>query len=188
MAEVLLFHHAQGLTSGCRAFADDLRAAGHVVHTPDLYGGRTFANLLEGVGHAEEIGFGTIVERGRRAAEDLPDNLVYAGFSLGVLPAQNLAQTRPGARGALLLHSSIPLGHFGDSWPPGLPLQLHVMEGDEDFGDVDVARGLAETIDSAELFLYPGDRHLFTDSSLPVYDEAATTLVKQRVLAFLARV
>jgi dienelactone hydrolase len=184
VAEIVLFHHAQGLTVGCLALADDLRAAGHVVHTPDLYEGRTFASLDEGVAHAEEVGFGTIIERGRLAAEALPSELVYAGLSLGVLPAQMLAQTRPGARGALLLHAAIPLAEFGGSWPEGLPLQIHTME-DDAWGDVDVARELAETIEGSELYLYPGDRHLFTDSSLPDYDAGAATLVRQRALRFL---
>jgi dienelactone hydrolase len=185
VAEVLLFHHAQGLTPGVLAFADRLRSEGHVVHTPDLYEGRMFDDLDAGVAHAEEVGFGTIVERGRQAAESLPADLVYAGMSLGVMPAQLLAQTRPGARGALLLHSSVPLEEFGGEWPAGVPLQLHTME-DDAWGDVDVARAIAETVDTAELHLYPGEAHLFTDSSLAAYDEEAATLVEQRVLAFLA--
>jgi len=184
MAELLLFHHALGLTAGCRAFADDLRDAGHIVHTPDLYEGATFSTLSDGVGHAERIGFDAIVARGRLAADGLPGDIVYAGFSLGVLPAQALAQTRPGARGALLLHSCVPPDALGGPWPPGLPLQIHVM-ADDSWGDVDVARQLGETIKGAELFLYPGDRHLFTDRGLPDHDEAAAALVTRRVLAFL---
>lgn len=187
MAELLLFHHAQGLTAGCLSFADRLRAAGHVVHAPDLYEGETFAELDEGMAYAKRVGFETIMERGRLAADGLPSEIVYAGFSLGAMPAQMLAQTRPGAKGALLLHASIPISEFGGSWPQGVPLQIHTMEADE-LGDVDVARELAETIEGAELFLYPGDRHLFTDDSLPDYDESAATLVEQRVLRFLADV
>jgi dienelactone hydrolase len=162
VAELLLFHHAQGLTAGCLAFADALRAAGHVVHAPDLYEGRTFATLADGVGHAEEVGFDTIIERGRLAAEPLPSDLVYAGFSLGVLPAQMLAQTRPGARGALLVHSCVPPSEFGSPWPDGVPLQIHMMDADEwalpPNEDLDAARALERTVDGAELFLYPGDR------------------------------
>ena len=184
MAEVLLFHHIHGLTAGCLAFADELRAAGHFVHAPDLFDGQTFAELDDGMAYAREVGFDTILERGQVAAEAVPDELVYAGFSMGAMPAQLLAQTRPGVKGALLLHAAIPLHEFGGSWPNGVPLQIHVME-DDDLGDVDIARELAETIETAELFLYPGDQHLFTDSSLPVYDENAAKLVKQRVLAFL---
>ncbi len=188
MAELLLFHHAQGLTAGCLSFADDLRAAGHVVHAPDLYEGRTFTDLADGVGYAEQIGFATIIERGQLAADGLPKEIVYAGFSLGVLPAQMLAQTRAGAKGALLFHACVPASEFGRPWPQGVPLQIHMMDADELVlreGDLDVARQLAETIEDAELFLYPGDRHLFADNTLLDYDESAATLLKQRVLSFL---
>ncbi len=184
MTEVLLFHHAQGLTPGCLAFAGDLRAAGHVVHTPDLYGGRTFPDLQAGVDYAQHIGFQAVLESGRRAAADLPAGIVYAGFSLGVMPAQMLAQTRRGAQGALLLHAAVPPAEFGGPWPAGVPLQIHVMQ-DDAWGDVDVARDIARTVTDAQLFLYPGNRHLFSDASLAAYDEAAATLLMQRVLAFL---
>jgi len=189
MTEILLFHHAQGQTQGFLAFADELRAAGHVVHAPDLYDGKTFTDLDEGVGYAKEVGFGTIQERGRLAADGLPNEVVYAGFSLGALPAQLLAQTRPGSKGALLFHAAFPASEFGDSWPPGVPLQIHMMEDDEwATEDLPAARELVETSDGAELFLYPGDRHLFADSSLPDYDESAATLLEQRVLSFLKSV
>jgi dienelactone hydrolase len=186
VAEVLLFHHAQGLTPGVRSFADRLRGDGHVVHTPDLYDGQTFADLEEGVAYAKEVGFGTILERGLRAADGLPGELVYAGFSLGVMPAQMLAQTRPGTQGALLFSAALPPSEFDGPWPEGVPLQIHMMEDDEWVDeDIVAARELAETVDSAELFLYPGDRHLFADDSLPDYDEDAAELLMQRVLTFL---
>lgn len=190
MAEVLLFHHAQGLTSGVLAFAESLRAAGHTVHAPDLYGGRVFDDLADGVAHVQEMGFGPFVERGRAAAEGLPATLVYAGFSLGVLPAQSLAQTRPGAGGALLFHSCVPVTEFGEAWPQGVPVQVHGMDGDEFFmeeGDFDAARALVESAPDAELFLYPGKQHLFADRSLPSYEEEAAALLTRRALAFLAR-
>jgi dienelactone hydrolase len=186
MAEILLFHHAQGQTGGFLAFADDVRAAGHTVHAPDLYDGKTFGRLDEGVGYARQLGFDTILERCRVAAESLPNELVYGGFSLGVMGAQMLAQTRPGAKGALLFSAAFPVSEFGGSWPPGVPLQIHMMEADEwALEDLPAARKLVETIEGAELFLYPGDRHLFVDSSLPDYDEGAATLVEHRVLGFL---
>jgi dienelactone hydrolase len=162
MAEVLLFHAAQGQTPGFHAFAEQLRAAGHTVHAPDLFDGRTFATIGEGMAYAEELGFpDEILARGERAAETLPAGLVDAGFSLGVLPAQRLAQTRPGARG---------------------------MEDDPVFageGDLEAAREIVATADAAELFLYPGDQHYFADSSLPLCDAAATRLLTERVLGFL---
>ena len=190
MAEVVLFHHALGLTPGTSAFADELRAAGHTVHTPDLFEGRTFATIEEGVGHAGEIGWGEVMQRGARAVEALPGDLVYAGFSLGVLPAQMLAQTRSGARGALLFYSCVPTSEFG-SWPAGVPAQVHGMDADPIFvdeGDVDAARALVEEADDAELFLYPGDQHYFADSTLPSYDPEAAALLTRRVLDFLAAV
>lgn len=187
MAEVLLFHHAQGLTAGVIAFADELRAAGHTVHTPDVYGGITFDSLDEGIAFAEEVGFGTIIERGVQAAERLSGELVYAGFSLGVVPAQMLAQQRPGERGALLFHSCVPASEFG-SWPAGVPVRIHAMEADPIFvgeGDLDAARALVGETGQAHLFLYPGDQHLFADRSLPSYDPEGAALLTRRVLDFL---
>ncbi len=187
MAEVLLFHHALGLTAGCLSFAAELQSAGHTVHAPDLYEGKTFTTLDEGVDYAQQVGFERLFDRGRLAAESFSNEMVYAGFSLGAMPAQMLAQTRPGAKGALLFHAAAPTSSFGGQWPEGVLLQIHTAEGDE-WGDVDVARELADSIPSAELFLYPGDRHLFTDDSLPDYDEDSSRLVKQRVLSFLENI
>ena len=189
MAEVVLFHHSQGLTPGVIAFADTLRAAGHTVHTPDLFEGRTFASIDEGMAYVGEIGFGEVVNRADRAAEALPSDVVYAGFSLGVIPSQKLAQTRPGARGALLFYSCIPVSEFGGTWPDEVPVQVHAMDADPFFteeGDIDAARALVEQAKDAALFLYPGDQHLFADSSLAAYDAPATALLTERVLAFLA--
>lgn len=188
MAEVVLFHHALGLTHGVLEFAAVLRGAGHTVHTPDLFEGRTFDTLQEGVDHAGEIGFGEVIERGVRAVEGLPAELVYAGFSLGVLPVQKLAQTRPGARGALLFYSCVPPSEFGPAWPEGVPVQIHGMDRDPIFvgeGDIDAARVVAEQAGDGELFLYPGDQHYFADSTLPSYDPRATELLRERVLSFL---
>ena len=191
MAEVVLFHHAQGLTPGVAAFADELRHAGHAVHTPDLFEGHTFGTVEEGVAHAREVGFGEVTERGLRAVEGLPAGLVYAGFSLGVLPAQMLAQTRTGARGALLFHACFPVSEFGPSWPEGVPVQVHAMDADPFFvddGDIDAARALVGEAEDAEMFLYPGNRHLFADGSLPSYEADAAALLGRRVLAFLDRI
>src|SRR5204863_2738632 len=142
MAEVLLFHHAQGQTEGFEAFADELRQAGHSLHTPDLFEGRTFGSIDEGMAFVKELGFEEIMARGDRAADALPNELVYAGFSLGVVPAQKLAQTRPGARGALFFYSCVPASEFG-TWPSGVPVQIHGMDADPYFvdeGDIDAAR------------------------------------------------
>jgi dienelactone hydrolase len=191
MAEVVLFHHVQGLTAGVVSFAEELRRAGHTVHTPDLFDGRTFATIEEGMAHAGEVGFGDLLERGVAAAESLaPNGAVYAGFSLGAMPAQQLAQTRADARGALLFHACLPVSEFGEQWPAEVPVKVHGMDADpyfaEEGGDLDAARELVAAADSAELFLYPGHEHLFADSSLSSYDRNATALLTQRVLRFLA--
>lgn len=189
MAEVLLFHHAQGLTEGVGAFADELRTAGHTVHVPDLYEGRTFETLQDGIAFASQTGFDTLMERGMRAAEELGEELVYAGFSLGVMPAQRLAQTRAGATGALLYYSCLPVSEFGDAWPADVPVQVHGMDADPFFageGDIEAARELVGSAERAELFVYPGNEHLFADSSLSSYDKAAAELLTRRTLEFLA--
>jgi dienelactone hydrolase len=188
--EILFLHHALGLTPGIRDLAETLRRAGHTVHLADLYQGRVFDTLDAGVAYAQEVGFGSIAERGERAADGLPAELVYAGYSLGVLPAQKLAQTRAGAKGALLFESCVPPAEFGGPWPPAVPVQIHGMDADEIFageGDLDAARALVESTADAELFLYPGKQHLFADNSLPSYDERAAALLTERVLAFLDR-
>jgi dienelactone hydrolase len=184
MAEVAVFHHALGLTEPVRRFADALRYAGHTVQTPDLFDGRMFDTIDDGMAHSEEIGGPmAIVERGRAAVDSLPSQVVYVGFSLGVLPAQSLAQTRPGARGAVLCYSALPLGEWGDNWPAtwpeGVRLQLHILEGDD---DSEIARGLASTVDGADLFIYPGTEHYFAE-----HDGRAAELLTQRVLEFVAK-
>ena len=184
MAEVVVFHHALGLTDWVQGFADELRAAGHTVHTPDLYDGRTFGSIDEGLAYSEEQVGGPmgVVERARAAVATLPGEVVYVGFSLGVLAAQSLAQTRPGARGAVLCYSALPLGQWGDNWPEtwpeGVELQLHILEGDE---DVEFAEGLAETVEGADLYVYPGTEHYFAE-----HDADAAVLLRQRVQDFLA--
>ena len=183
MAEVVVFHHALGVTDFIRGFADELAAAGHTVHTPDLFDGRTFDSIEDGLAHVEELGGPpAIVERGRAAVASLPGEVDYVGFSLGVLPAQAFAQTRPGARGAALCYSAMPLGQWGDNWPATWPesvrLQLHILDGDEDF---EIAQDLAATVSGAELFVYGGSDHYFAE-----HDERAAGLLLERVLDFLA--
>jgi dienelactone hydrolase len=189
MTEVLLYHHVQGLTDGVREFAGRLREHGHTVHTPDLFDGRTFGSLEDGMAFAHEAGFGALAERGVAAADGIRPDVVYAGFSMGVMIAQQLAQTRPGARGALLFYSCLPVSEFGEAWPEEVPVQVHAKTGDEFFlDDFEAAHALAGSSDQAELFLYPGTEHLFADSSLPSFDPDAAALLTERVLAFLERV
>jgi dienelactone hydrolase len=193
-AEVVLFHHLQGLTDGVLAFADELRAGGHTVHTPDLFDGQRPASIDDGVAFTQAVGDETLRERADEAVAALPPNLVYAGISFGVIAAQRLAQTRPGARGALLYEACLPITGewaFGP-WPSGVPVQIHGMDKDPFFaleGDIDAARELVAAAGPrlAELFVYPGDRHLFTDSSLPSYNADAAALAIQRSREFLDR-
>ena len=194
MTDVVLFHHLQGLTDGVRAFADELRAGGHTVHTPDLFDGQVAASIDDGFAIMKSIGDDVVEERVERALAELPGGLVYAGISWGVMSAQRLAQTRPDARGALLYDSALPVsGEWAiGPWPAGVPVQIHGMDRDPFFaleGDIDAAREIVATVGAptAELFVYPGDQHLFVDSSLASYDADATALVLERSRAFLDR-
>jgi len=191
MAEVVLFHHVQGLTRGVHALADAMRGAGHTVHTPDFFDGATYASIEEGFAAVKAKGFPARDAWADEAVAGLSPELVYVGISLGVMSAQRLAQTRPGARGAVLLEACVPPSEFGGPWPAGVPVQVHGMDQDPFFGlegDLEAARDLVAEVDDGELFVYPGDVHLFTDSSLPTSDPAATALVVERVLGLLARV
>lgn len=194
MTDVVLFHHVQGLTDGVRAFADALGTDGHRVHTPDLFDGERPGSIEEGVAFASSVGDDELAARAERALSDLPDALVYGGFSMGGGIAQRLAQTRPQARGALLYESCFPItGEWAlGPWPDGVLVQVHGMERDPFFaleGDIESARQLVEHVgpDVGQLFVYPGDQHLFADSSLPSYDPDATALVVQRSRQLLDR-
>jgi len=195
MAEVVLFHHLQGLTDGVRALGEQLRQGGHTVHTPDLFGGELPESIEAGSAFKQSLGDEVIDARLEEALAGLPDGLVYAGVSFGVMTAQRLAQTTPGARGALLYEAFLPIsGEWAiGPWPETVPVQVHGAEHDPFFGlegDLDAARGLVETVgpEVAELYVYPGDQHLFLDSSLPSYDAEATALVVERSLQLLDRV
>lgn len=186
MAELVVFHHVQGLTPGVESFAESLRETGHAVHVPDLFEGRLFDSIEDGLAYVRQIGFAEVIARGVAAVQELPGELVYAGFSLGVLPAQLLAQTRPGARGALLMYACAPVTEFGDRWPDGVPVQIHAMNNDPEFvgADLEAARELVAQAGEAELFLYPGSEHLFADSSLSEYDESAAASLLERAVEF----
>jgi dienelactone hydrolase len=190
MTAILLFHHVQGLTPGVTAFADALRAAGHTVHVPDLLDGKLFATIPEGVGYVQSIGFGTVIARGKAAADLVAGPIVTIGMSLGVMPAQYLAQTRADVRGAVFLHGAVPASEFG-TWPSHVPVQVHAMDADPEFvdsGDIDAAMELVGQSANGDLFLYPGNKHLFSDNALGDYDPAAAALVLTRVMDFLETV
>jgi len=186
MAEILLLHHVLGLTDGVRALADRFRAAGHTVHTPDLFEGRTFDSIPAGMAHEEDdLGWDEMTARTRRAAADLPSELVYMGISMGVVYSHLLVQSRPGALGAVFLESATSLDDFGD-WPAGVPLQVHGHADDEFFGadGADNARALVAAAGDGDVFVYPGSTHLFVDDTLPTFDAEQTAEVVDRILAF----
>lgn len=188
MTTVVLFHDVLGKGGGVADWVAALEEAGHTVHAPDLFEGRTYATVDEGLAAVREIGFQTVLDRGRAAVADIPADVAYMGTSLGVVCAQALTQTRPGALGAVFLESCIPAGEFG-TWPKGVPVQIHGMDDDPSFvheGDVDAARALVAEAPTAELFLYPGSGHLFTNCAAPDHDPAQAARVRERVLAFLA--
>lgn len=194
MTTVVLFHHVQGLTEGVRALADQFRGAGHDVVTPDLFDGELPSSIEEGIALAESIPSEVMAVRLSSATKDLPDEVVWAGMSWGVSIAQNLAQTKPGAVGALFYESCLPVRGDGSlgTWPNGLPVQVHGMDDDPFFaheGDLESARELVRIAgaDKGALFTYAGSSHLFTDSSLTSYDPEATKLVVQRSIEFLNR-
>ncbi|KAB1112419.1 dienelactone hydrolase family protein [Micromonospora aurantiaca] len=194
MAEIVLFHHIQGLTDGVRALAGSLRSGGHTVHVPDLFDGERPATISDGAALIKRIGGDVLDRRADALVAGLPAGLVYAGVSWGAAIAQRLAQTRAGARAALLYEACLPVtGEWAiGPWPDGVAVQVHGMERDPFFGlegDVDAARELVSIVgpERGELYVYPGDRHLFTDSSLPSYDAEATALVVSRSRELLDR-
>ena len=195
MAEIILFHHVQGLTPGVLDLGARLAEGGHLLHTPDLFDGRIFDRLEDGFAYMQSLDPDSVTRQVDDTVGRLPDDMVYAGISWGVKHAQRLAQTRPGARAALFFEACFPLTGewaFGP-WPTGLPVQVHGMDQDEFFaleGDLDAARELVASADTpnAAVFTYPGDRHLFADSSLPSYDQHATQLAVDRVRKFLSKI
>ncbi len=186
--EILIFHHVMGRTKGMERFAGALRQAGHTVHLPDLFEGQTFATIDNGLAYVKKLGFDQVAKRGVESAQGLPREIVYVGFSLGVSVAQELAQTRDGARGAVFIDGCMRTAEFDSPWPMDLPAQIHAMDADPYFvaeGDLQAARELVDTAGRVKLFLYPGAQHLFVDSSLPSYHAESASLVLRRILNFL---
>lgn len=184
MAEILLFHHALGLTDGVQEFAGALRDVGHTVHTPDLFEGHRFDVVEDGVAFAAETGRETLVARASAAAESLPPDLVYAGMSMGCAYATELLLTRPGARGGLYLYGAVDPGWWETEWPAGVPAQAHQTE-DDPWRETEAEEGFVARVPGAELFVYEGDTHLFADPSTADFDATAAALAMERIQAFL---
>lgn len=192
MATIVLFHHVQGLTPGVQAMAAELRAAGHTVHAIDLYAGKLPKDFEAGMRMANKLSEDKIQERVEKLFSKLPEELVYIGTSWGAALAQQCAQQRQGAVAAVLLESFVGLDaewSFGP-WPEDVPVQIHGMDEDPFFakeGDLESAQNFVagQGKDLAQLFTYPGNKHLFTDSSLRSHDPEARALVMERVIKFL---
>ena len=192
MANIVLFHHVQGLTPGVEAMAGELRAAGHSVYPIDLLAGKRPKDINSGIRLVSKLSEDKIQEKVEKLFAKLPDELVYIGTSWGAALAQQCAQQRAGAQGAVLLESFVDVDaewSFGP-WPADVPVQIHGMDQDPFFageGDLEAAQRFVDSTDSgiAQLFTYPGTKHLFTDSSLPSHDPQARALVMERILAFL---
>jgi dienelactone hydrolase len=191
MAEIVLFHSVLGPRAGVTDAAARMRAAGHTVHTPDLYrGAARFDEYEPAMAYQDSIGYRELLRRAEADVAPLPPTLVYMGFSAGGAPAEWLAATRPGAQACVMLHAALPLSPLGlDAWPATVPVQVHFMRGDpyREQAEID---GMEADVRAAgarfELFEYDGAGHLFTDPSLPAeYDRAASELLWGRVLALL---
>jgi dienelactone hydrolase len=185
MAEILLFHHAGGLTEGVLSFAQTLRDAGHTVHTPDLFEGRNFGDVHDGVAYARSVGEASFAARAAEIVSSQPDDLVYGGMSMGAARAAEQVLTRPGARGAFFLYGAIAPSWWQATWPSGVPSQAHVTDGDE-WREPEAETEYLAQVPGAELFVYPGTGHLFAEPGHPDHDEEVARLATSRVLTFLA--
>ncbi len=185
MAEVVFFHHSGGLTAGVETLAETLRAAGHTVHAPDLFDGRTFDDVSEGVAFVDSSGEEIFAQRAAAAVEGLPREVVYGGASFGAARAAEQVLTRPGALGAFFLYGAVAPSWWGAAWPVGVPAQAHQAEVDP-WREVDAEQEFVATVPEAELFLYPVTGHLFAEAGHPDHDPASAELATQRILEFLA--
>ncbi|HET9420995.1 MAG TPA: dienelactone hydrolase family protein [Nocardioides sp.] len=185
MVTIVLFHHVRGLTEGVAAFAQVLRDAGHAVHTPDVFDGRTFADIREGVAFVDSVGEDTFEARAAEIVAGLPTDVVYGGMSMGAARAAEQVLRRPGAKGAFFLYGAIAPSWWGATWPAGVPTQAHVTEGDE-WREPEAEAEYVADVPGAELFVYPGSGHLFAELGDPDYDEETARLATERVLSFLS--
>lgn len=183
MPEILLFHHAGGLTDGVKSFAQTLRDAGHSVEAPDLFEGRTFTDVRDGVAYAQGLDEDVMAARVAEAVAPLPADLVYGGMSMGAARAAEQVLTRPGARGAFFLYGAIAPSWWETTWPEGVPSQAHVTEDDE-WREPEAEEEYVQ-VPGGELFVYPGAGHLFAEPGHPDYDAEVAALTTKRVLAFL---
>ncbi|HET9181598.1 MAG TPA: dienelactone hydrolase family protein [Candidatus Angelobacter sp.] len=189
---VVLFHSAYGLRPAVHDFADTLRSAGHTVVTPDLYDGEVFAERTDAIRKIQDLGFDAILERARASVAALPSQLVFAGFSNGGACAELLAATRPGARGAVLMHAPLMIRDLGyAAWPEHIPVQVHFSDKDP-IKNQAVIEKLADKVRASgsrfEQFDYDAPGHLFADPAFPAYSAIATEAMTKHVIEFLGAI
>ncbi len=186
---IVVFHSALGLRPAIYEFAHNLRDDGHEVHTPDLFDGEVFDDLSEGIAKRDALGIPELARRAALSVESLPENCVYAGFSLGAASAEYLAASRRGAKALILFHAALPPAMMGFPEWPSVPVQVHYAEADpwveaEQAAELhDAVNAVGQTYDE---YVYPGSGHLFSDKDSPEYDAESYTLVVQRVRTFLS--
>ena len=185
MVEIVLFHHVRGLTEGVEAFAQTLRDAGHAVHTPDVFDGRTFADIHDGIAFVESVGEETFAARAVELVAPMPADVVYGGMSMGAARAAEQVLARPGAKGAFFLYGTIAPSWWEATWPAGVPSQAHVTDRDE-YREPDAEAEYLADVPGADLYIYPGSGHLFAEPGDPDYDEQTAHLATERVLSFLS--
>lgn len=184
MANVVVFHHVLGLTEGVLQFAESLRADGHNVWCPDLFKGKHFESLEEGCKYEEDVmGWEGMIAESEKAVADVPADAYFLGFSMGAVYAQRLAELRPGAKGAILMHGCVQGGFFATEWPAGVRLQIHQTSGDP-WTDMSTMATLCEQV-GGELYEYPGPGHILSDPVFPEYNAETAELILGRVKNFL---
>lgn len=185
MTEIVMFHHVLGRTAALEEIASGLRDAGHTVHVPDLFDGRTFNTIYEGMAFVETIDSDELLGKAEAEVQSLPDDIVYLGFSLGAAFAQQLVQNREGARGGIFMYACVAPEYFGD-WPDDVPVHIHAMQDDPFFADdAPAAKALDAEHEKVSLFLYPGNGHLFLERGHDHYDADSADLALSRIDSFL---
>lgn len=184
MVQLAVFPHAMGVTAGMRAFVNALADDGHEVQLVDLYDGIVCDDLDAGIEHANEIGFSTVIDRGVAAIEPDATGVVVIGFSLGVLPAQKLAQTHPGVIGAVLCDAAVPADAFG-GWRDGVRAAIHLCADDPLVAEDLAAAAELATRDEIELTIHPGAGHVAIDASGPAYDPDLARHLRAEIRAFV---
>lgn len=189
MAQLLLIHHALGLTHAVRRLAAAWRDAGHEVSTPDLYDGNVFETIPEGLAYAKSVGSESLSAKGEDAAGDLAPGFVVCGISMGVIPSMRIGVSDDAVNGVVAVGSCLPGEFLEAPWPRSVPLRIIASKDDpffRDEGDLEAAQELVATAADVRLKLMPGTEHLFMEASDPL-SRAATERLYEVVLRMLEK-